>query len=280
MMEMRSSRASHLFLIVIPGMGAVILWSLSRRYELVEKVVISVGVGGPSLVVFLLIIGGGFIAIGGDDADGRAKRGPLIAGWCISGILASSSGLLVHKIDLWPWLKTGFLLIGCFISPLGIILVPTLLSSLLDQVDHSSNKQHAHTSRSRSLKGMVLSGVAVGTFLALAMWVQSEEWQLICAMGAGVPLALFFYCLTGLVTGKSFEELRQRWDELKGWQRGVLGTVIVLIGGITMLSVVGLAGAFLSWVGVFLGKIDSKRSKMEDVLLVVLISSMVLRRDE
>ncbi|NNE19419.1 MAG: hypothetical protein HKN10_13165 [Myxococcales bacterium] len=48
-----------------------------------------------------------------------------------------------------------------------------------------------------------------------------------------IPLALpGAYALVGLLellTGSSFSELSRRWDALRGWQRGVLGTVVVIV---------------------------------------------------
>ena len=48
--------------------------------------------------------------------------------------------------------------------------------------------------------------------------------------------------LIEFVTGVSFIDLARRWDELKGWQRGVFGTFIVLVGGALVVGVIGLIG--------------------------------------
>jgi hypothetical protein len=54
-----------------------------------------------------------------------------------------------------------------------------------------------------------------------------------------IPFALpGAYALSGLVefiTGISFLEFARRWDELKGWQRGVFGTFIVLVAGFLII---------------------------------------------
>ena len=66
-----------------------------------------------------------------------------------------------------------------------------------------------------------------------------------------IPIALTLpgvYALSGLVefaTGISFSELARRWDDLKGWQRGIFGTFIVLVAGLVIVSVVGLFAAYL-----------------------------------
>ena len=54
-----------------------------------------------------------------------------------------------------------------------------------------------------------------------------------------IPFALpGAYALSGLIefiTGISFWEFARRWDELKGWQRGVFGTFIVLVAGFMII---------------------------------------------
>jgi len=54
-----------------------------------------------------------------------------------------------------------------------------------------------------------------------------------------IPFALpGAYGLSGLVelvTGISFFEFAARWDQLKGWQRGIFGTFIVLVAGFLII---------------------------------------------
>jgi hypothetical protein len=65
-----------------------------------------------------------------------------------------------------------------------------------------------------------------------------------------IPFALpGAYALSGLIelaTGISFLELARRWDDLKGWQRGIFGTFIVLIGGALVLAIIGSIGYWAS----------------------------------
>lgn len=46
--------------------------------------------------------------------------------------------------------------------------------------------------------------------------------------GAAVPGAIAFCGLVEVISGVPFRDLARRWDSLKGWQRGVLGTLIAL----------------------------------------------------
>ena len=64
-----------------------------------------------------------------------------------------------------------------------------------------------------------------------------------------VPIGLTLpgvYALAGLVefvTGVSFLELATRWDNLKGWQRGVFGTFIVVTAMFVIILGVALFAA-------------------------------------
>jgi hypothetical protein len=51
---------------------------------------------------------------------------------------------------------------------------------------------------------------------------------------------------TEVITNVRFWDLSDRWDELAGWQRGILGTSLVLLAGLTILS---LAFAFAIHLG-------------------------------
>jgi hypothetical protein len=64
-----------------------------------------------------------------------------------------------------------------------------------------------------------------------------------------IPFALpGAFGLSGLIeviTGVSFFEFARRWDELKGWQRGVFGTFIVLVAGLVIITVFAFIASFL-----------------------------------
>ncbi len=57
-------------------------------------------------------------------------------------------------------------------------------------------------------------------------------------MFAMIPLALpGAWALMGLlevVTGVPFTQVAQKWDELAGWQRGVLGVLVVIVAFVVM----------------------------------------------
>lgn len=57
-----------------------------------------------------------------------------------------------------------------------------------------------------------------------------------------IPAAIpFAYCSIGvieLLTGRPYQQLADAWMSLRGWQRGVIGTLIVLLAGFLILVVV------------------------------------------
>jgi hypothetical protein len=57
-----------------------------------------------------------------------------------------------------------------------------------------------------------------------------------------IPVAIpFVYLCIGfieLLSGRPFQQLADAWMELRGWQRGVIGTIIVFVAGFIMILVV------------------------------------------
>ena len=71
--------------------------------------------------------------------------------------------------------------------------------------------------------GLLITGVIIGVGnLAFG----EGNWHFI-GYGFAVPGALALVGLIQLVGGVPFAELALKWDELQGWQRGVLGVLFV-----------------------------------------------------
>ena len=90
------------------------------------------------------------------------------------------------------------------------------------------------------LRRRALKKVALGLLLAvvaipvIVVNVRSERplfWPVL-----GIPLLPLFVGLLELVTGRSFAELSQRWDELRGWQRAVIGLLVVAATGLVLCA--------------------------------------------
>jgi len=90
-------------------------------------------------------------------------------------------------------------------------------------------------------KGLLRFAAGLAVFalgLAFVMLVL-PRWGLQLGPGGLAVFALpGAYALSGfveMVTGISFMQFARRWDDLKGWQRGVFGTFIVLMAGAVIL---------------------------------------------
>ena len=98
-----------------------------------------------------------------------------------------------------------------------------------------------NTTRRHGLRLLVISGVLTAITTAGAMWLASKGWT-VRTYAWGIPGAFFLVGLIEVVSGVPFSELAARWDDLHGWQRGVLGTLIVLLStGV----IFGVAAIFL-----------------------------------
>jgi hypothetical protein len=91
---------------------------------------------------------------------------------------------------------------------------------------------------------MLVSGpIAVAALLAApfaSTWLASHglefakgPWLLLLA---ATPLVPFLLALASWLSGRSRAELEADWNGLAGWQRGVLGTLIVLAAAAVILG--------------------------------------------
>ena len=129
---MTSGPATLLFLGVIPVILIYPLWALSKEYVLIHKAIISIAVFAISFGVFLLAIVFGEDAIVRTQKGSHHKRSRVMWDVIVSGVLALVLAIYIHWIDLWNWLMTGLLFVGCFILSVGIgCLLWILLDALL-----------------------------------------------------------------------------------------------------------------------------------------------------
>jgi hypothetical protein len=81
--------------------------------------------------------------------------------------------------------------------------------------------------RRAGLVRMLVWGAIASTFGVFAHWLTRHGWQIV-GYGWGIPGAVALGGLVQFVSGISFIELSSKWNSLAGWQRGVLGILIVL----------------------------------------------------
>ena len=87
--------------------------------------------------------------------------------------------------------------------------------------------------------------VFAALWIALMEFVMVEKHRAVMGPGLGLPLLPLLVGLVELVSGKHFDELARRWDELRGWQRGVLGLVIVALATVVIVTLAGFAVVLL-----------------------------------
>ena len=55
---------------------------------------------------------------------------------------------------------------------------------------------------------------------------------------AAIPFVYFCIGLIELISGRPYQQLADSWMALRGWQRGVIGTLIIIVGGVIIIWVV------------------------------------------
>jgi hypothetical protein len=60
-----------------------------------------------------------------------------------------------------------------------------------------------------------------------------------------IPFVYFCIGIIELVSGRPYRQLAAAWMSLRGWQRGVLGTFIILVAIVVMICAVALFGVLL-----------------------------------
>ena len=88
---------------------------------------------------------------------------------------------------------------------------------------------------------LVLGAGVAAVAIALAMTSLRESGLILHGYGWALPGAIALTGLLELASGVPFSEWAQRWDSLAGWQRGVLGVLIVgaaLVGILALMILV------------------------------------------
>jgi hypothetical protein len=98
--------------------------------------------------------------------------------------------------------------------------------------------QYSSSTRRKGLIRFLCSLAAFAVVLAIFLWVLPRLHLQATPIGLAVfalPGAFAIAGLLEMVTGIPLGDTAQRWDQLKGWQRGVLGTTIVLVAGFLII---------------------------------------------
>lgn len=75
----------------------------------------------------------------------------------------------------------------------------------------------------------MIGGSLFAVIVFLLLWLSAHAHSIhFPLVGASLPLALALIGSVELITGAPFQRLGDSWMRLRGWQRGILGTLIVL----------------------------------------------------
>ena len=88
---------------------------------------------------------------------------------------------------------------------------------------------------------LLMAGILVA--IAFAGYTPGNPFMLI---PAAIPFVYFCIGSIELITGRPYRQLAEAWMTLRGWQRGVLGTLIVLVGGLVIVVVMVAAVVMLT----------------------------------
>lgn len=123
----------------------------------------------------------------------------------------------------------------------GAALAPG--SNQLSTKNERSNdeKDRIRQSAFRKIKrGAIATAVFVAALFVIPLTGNKFTFNPI-GLGVGlVPVAWFLAGVLELTTKTPFEELSERWDNLAGWQRGLIG-ISVFVGGVFIVLVVSFA---------------------------------------
>jgi len=116
----------------------------------------------------------------------------------------------------------------------------------LDVIEVTEQIEVQRSVRKRGLKYMGLGLMISLPLWGLVVWLVAKGFTFHFALvPACLPFAYVCMGLVELVSGRPFQQLGRAWMDLKGWQRGVLGTFIILVAIAVMICAVALIGSLL-----------------------------------
>jgi len=93
--------------------------------------------------------------------------------------------------------------------------------------------------RKRGFKMLAGGGVVFAAILFLMYWLSAHGYKFhFAVIGASLPFVFICVGFIEAMTGSPYQRLAQQWMALRGWQRGVLGTFIVVAALVIILCVV------------------------------------------
>ena len=88
-----------------------------------------------------------------------------------------------------------------------------------------------------------LAGITAGYVLQI-MQESGTTVNMFYLIAIAAPAAWGLGGLLELIINRPFSDMETWWNSLKGWQRGALGLLVVILSFALMVSAVGIAGYF------------------------------------
>lgn len=95
--------------------------------------------------------------------------------------------------------------------------------------------------------GAVVTALYIGVFVGVSVAGYKVTFKPISIVPGLLPVAWLLAGVLQMVTGVPFEDLSQKWDDLAGWQRGLIG-ISVFLAGLLILAMICVIILFvLDW---------------------------------
>ena len=98
--------------------------------------------------------------------------------------------------------------------------------------------------RKNGFKKLALGTAALVAVFWFVLWLQHQGYSpnSFALIALGAPVAIGFVGLLEIIVNRPFSEMEEWWNNLKGWQRGVLGLLVVIFAFVLLACGMATAG--------------------------------------
>lgn len=98
--------------------------------------------------------------------------------------------------------------------------------------------------RKNGFKKLALGTAALVAVFWFVLWLQRQGYSpnSFALIALGAPVAIGFVGLLEITVNRPFSEMEEWWNNLKGWQRGVLGLLVVIVAFVLLACGMATAG--------------------------------------
>jgi hypothetical protein len=98
--------------------------------------------------------------------------------------------------------------------------------------------------RKKGTKKLAIGAVAMVAVSYFVYWLQLQGYSpnSFALIGLGAPVAIGLVGLLEVLMNRPFSEMEEWWNALKGWQRGILGLMVVILAFALLIAAMATAG--------------------------------------